>query len=95
MEEYIIQINDGLMTNVNVSVKNVRYIKKDYIWNPSTCGCENRKHLASIMDYSGTMCDEIMESYKEEGKNIQTNFNEKKKKKSVKRKIYIFYFHFY
>ena len=94
MEEYIIQINDGLMANVNVSVKNVRYIKKDYICNPSTCGCKNRKHLASIMDYSAIMCDEIMESYKEEGKNIQTNFNEKKKK-SIKRKIYIFYFHFY
>ena len=24
--------------------------EKDYVWNPSTCSCENRKYLASIMD---------------------------------------------
>ena len=26
--------------------------EKDYIWNPATCSCENRKYLASIMDDS-------------------------------------------
>ena len=24
--------------------------EKDYVWNPSTCSCENGKYLASIMD---------------------------------------------
>ena len=24
--------------------------EKDYIWNPSTCGCENDKYLESIID---------------------------------------------
>ena len=38
------------MVNVDVSVKNVMYVEKDYIWNPSTCSCKNGKYLASIMD---------------------------------------------
>ena len=47
--------------------------EKDYVWNPGTCNCENGKYLASIMDDSSIMCNEIIESYKEE-----TNFNKKK-----------------
>ena len=62
--------------------------EKDYVWNPATCNCENGKYLASIMDDSAIICDEIIESYEEE-----TNFNEKKQ--PVKRKISIFYLHFY
>ena len=42
---------------------------KDYIWNPSTRGCENRKYLASIMGDSVITYDEVIESYDEE-----TNF---------------------
>ena len=26
--------------------------EKDYIWNPATCSCENRKQLPTIMDDS-------------------------------------------
>ena len=63
--------------------------EKDYVWNYATCNCENYKYLASIMDDSAIMCDEIIESYEEE-----TNFNEKKQQ-PVKHKISIFYFHFY
>ena len=57
---------------------NVDVIGKKYIWNPSTCHCENEKYLASIMDDSASMCDEVRESYDEETKTIPTNFNEKK-----------------
>ena len=46
---------------------------KNYLWNPATCSCENGKYLASIMDNSVIMCDEVIESYDEE-----TNLNEKK-----------------
>ena len=66
------------MKNVYVSVKNIIYAKKDYVWNPSTDNCENEKYLASIMDDSTSICDEVIESYKEEIKIIPTNFNEKK-----------------
>ena len=55
-----------------MSVKNTMNVKKDYIWNLSTCSCKNRNYLASIMDDSAITCDEIIESYDEE-----TNFNEK------------------
>ena len=59
------------MKNVYVSVKNIIYAKKDYVWNPSTDNCENEKYLASIMDDSTSICDEVIESYKEEIKIIQ------------------------
>ena len=43
MEENVIQINGGIMINVDVSVKNI---------NPATGKCQNSKYLASIMDDS-------------------------------------------
>ena len=49
--------------------------KKDYVWNPAICNFENGKYLASIMDDSAIVGDEIIESYQEE-----TNFNSNKKK---------------
>ena len=55
--------------------------EKDYVWNPATCNYENGKYLASIMDNSVIMCDEITESYKEDAEaksNDERNFNEKK-----------------
>ena len=52
--------------------------EKDYIWNPSTCICENGKYLESIIDNSVIICDEVKESYNEEIKAIPTNFKEKK-----------------
>ena len=70
-----------------------RYVlEKYYIWNPSTCSCENGKYLASIMDYSGILCDEATESYDKETKTIPTSINEEKQ--PIKLKIYILYLHF-
>ena len=60
MEENVIQISGGIMINVNVSVKNDMYVKKNYVWNPATCGCENGKYLASIMDDSAIIWDEVI-----------------------------------
>ena len=34
--------------------------KKDYIWNPSECNCENRKYLGSIMNDSAITCNEVI-----------------------------------
>ena len=44
--------------------------EKDYVWNPSACNCENRKYLASIIDNSVIICDEIIDIK-------ETNFKEK------------------
>ena len=63
-------------------------ISEDYIWNPATCNCENGKYLASIMDDSAIICDEVIMSYEGE-----TNVNETKH--SVKQKIFMFYLPFY
>ena len=52
--------------------------ENDVVWNRATCNCENRKYLASIMDDSAIICDEVMKSYDEEIKTIPTNLNEKK-----------------
>ena len=78
MEENVIQINGGIMINVHANVKNAMYVKKDYIWNPAICKYEKGKYLASIMDDSAIMCDEIIESYDEETNTNLTIFNEKK-----------------
>ena len=52
MEENVIQINCGIMINIDVSIKNVMYVKKHYISNPATCSYKNGKYLASIVDDS-------------------------------------------
>ena len=36
------------------------HVKKDYIWSPATCSCENSKYLASTSDNSVITCDEII-----------------------------------
>ena len=41
--------------------KNRRVCKKDYVWNPATCNSENEEYLASIMDYSAIIFDEVIE----------------------------------
>ena len=43
-----------------------------YVVNPAPCNCENGKYLASIMDDSTIMCDEIIEEP------VPTNLNENK-----------------
>ena len=83
MEENVTKINGGITINVDVSVK-----KKYYIWNLSTCGCSNGKNLASIMDDSTIMCDEVIESFNEEQFLMKI-------KHYVKYKISIFYLQFY
>ena len=50
-EENKIQINGGIMINVDVSAKN-------YIWNPGTRSCKSGKYLANIFDNSVITCDE-------------------------------------
>ena len=59
--------------------------EKDYIWNPTTCSCENGKYLASIIDDLVIRCDEIVE----ETKTAPTNFNEKKKGTCKTQNFYI------
>ena len=49
--------------------------EKDYVWNPATCNCENGKYLASIINDSAIVCDEVIDSYDKES--ISINFNEK------------------
>ena len=61
IKENVIQINGGIMINVNVSVKNVNYVKKNHAWNSATCICKNRKYLASIVDESAIICDEVIQ----------------------------------
>ena len=88
------RINERKAFTKHISCKCKCKWEKDYIWNPSTCGCENGKYLGSVMDDSAIMRDEVIQSYDKETKTVPTNFNEKKKK-SVKRRIVIFYLHFY
>ena len=63
------QINGVITINADVSVKTSYTWKKDYVWIPATCHCENGKYLASIMNK--TISDEIVDVK-------ETNFDEKK-----------------
>ena len=65
MTENLIQINGRIMTRVDLIVKKVM-CEKDYLWNPDSCSGENRKYLASIMNNSAIICDEVIVSYDEE-----------------------------
>ena len=58
--------------------KKINVCEKDYVWNLTACNCENRKYLASIMDVTTIICDEVIKSYDEKIKTIPKNFNEKK-----------------
>ena len=59
MKQNVSQVIGGITINIDVSVKKHIY-EKDYIWNPATFNCENGKHLASIMDDSAIICDEVI-----------------------------------
>ena len=52
-------------------------MKKEYVWNPSACIFENRKYLASIMDDTAIICDEVIDA-DDETKTFPTNFNKRK-----------------
>ena len=55
--------------------------EKDYVWNHFTCNCENGKNLASIMDKSEVICNDVMESYNED---VEAKSNSEKKNSSNK-----------
>ena len=80
------------MSNVNVSVKNVMFGNR-LVWNPATCSCEDGKCLASIVDDSAIMCDEVLEPYVRKTKTIPTNFIEKNQPLKLKRCL--FHLHFF
>ena len=62
MEENVTQINGIIMIIVDVNIKIIMYVKKIMIMNRATCNCENGKYLTSMMDDSGIICDEVIES---------------------------------
>ena len=78
MEENVIQINGGITIHVDVSVKKFMNVKKFMFGILVSVFVKMEKKLASIMDDSTIICDEVMKSYEEEKKTIPTNFNEKK-----------------
>ena len=40
MEENVIQTNGGITINVDVSIRTITCVKKDYVSNPTTCNRE-------------------------------------------------------
>ena len=55
--QQVIQIKNGIVINVNISVQVILGAKKIIFWNPSICVCENCKFLKSIADASVIACD--------------------------------------
>ena len=73
MKQNVIQINGGIMINLDVSVKKIMYVKKIIFGILEKYICENGKYLAGIMDDSMIICDEVVKSCDE-----KINFNKKK-----------------
>ena len=46
------------------NLKEHHVYKKDYIWYPATCNCENAKYLASFLEDSVITCYEIIDRTK-------------------------------
>ena len=92
MKENVIQIKDRITINVDVSLKKRNVYKKGNVSNPATCTCENEKYLASIMDDSAIISDEVTDA-DDETKTISTNFNENKI--TGKMQMFISYLYFY
>ena len=63
MEENAIRIKSGITIYVSVIVKIRKTCVQKRLY-PATCGCENGKYLASVIDNSVVMCDEIIEKQK-------------------------------
>ena len=104
---------DGRKCNSNERWNNGKYrcecrkhniCEKDYIWNSTTCSCENEKYLASIMNDSAIIYNEVINAdvkAKSKGE-AQTMKKQElfqqilmKRKQLVKRKFFISYLHFY
>ena len=72
--------------------KNIFVCEKIYIWNLSTCTCENGKYLESIIGDSEITCDEIIEATKPfEQKKFDRNRSNKKYKFSCFTHFFINY----
>ena len=92
----VIRINGGIMINVDVSVKNVIYVKKITFGILLHGIVKMENFLTSIMDDSAIICDEVIDAEAElydtklsPKEDEETIFNEKKQ--TSKRKISIFY----
>ena len=75
--ENVIGIKNGIMINVNVSLKKHNTCEKGYIWNHTTCSSKNGKYLANVMDDSVIKCGEVTEvvvSHTTKNKNYSNKF---------------------
>ena len=72
-----IQMKNGILINVNVSVKIIA-LAKDYSWNPSTCICENGMFLKSIVDDLAIVSNGIIYVMDIVPTNVTINFDDKK-----------------
>ena len=86
MVENEFPIKSEIMITVNVSAKNLKYVKKIYIWNPSAYSCKNGKYLASIIDDSVITCDEVI--YMKGRKTIRKNIICERKRLFIRLSFY-------
>ena len=70
IEKNVIQVNGEITKKFRFECKNYSIWDKYYVWNLSTCSCENGKYLANIMDDSKITFYEIIDVK-------ETNFNKK------------------
>ena len=92
VEESVSQINGRIVINTDASVIIVMYLKKIMFGIQQHVIVKMEKKLASIMDDSTIICNEVIELKDEKIKTIPKTLM--KEKQPVTRKIAIFYLHF-
>ena len=95
MEKNVIHVNSRIMINVDVSVKKRHVCKKDHVWNPATCNCKKVKNLANTVNDSAIICDEVIDADTKVKSNNKAKSYEETKRQPARRKISLFYLHFY
>ena len=63
-------------------MQKINVCEKDYVCNPVTCNGENGKYLASIMDDSAVICDEVIDADVDADVKVKSNNKAKSNYKS-------------
>ena len=75
--ENVTRIKSEIMITVGEceNPKEQNTCKKNYIWNPTTCTCENVEYLTNTIDDSMITCDEIINESANVMSTVSSNFH--------------------
>ena len=91
----VIQIKNGIMININLSVKSIICVKKDYSWNSSACICKNGRYLKIIADDLVIVWDEVKSVTDSVSTNVTSNVSINSDDKKIRYKMDCYILHMF